>query len=408
MKANGYCYKAAVFFAMALITLSCSYHDYAAIHKTTINADVERMKGSASTNTSVNISYPENNLITSKEEIPVIAAVVPGEPIESVTLFVNNTAVKTIAARQLQNTIPVELPLPIALGQSKIKIVAQSVSGKITYEEISVIRIKPIEMANQVVKNRWAVVVGISKYQYAKKGIPPLQYAHNDAQSFMDFLYSPQGGGFKQANTKLLLDQQATTTNIRSSLFTFLKKAEKDDLVIIYFAGHGAPETGRPDNLYLITYDTDPDDLASTAFPMWDMETALKRYIAADRVVILADACHSGGVGQDSGLRSFGNSNLINSYLANLDKTKPGRAIMTASETNQLSHEGVQWKGHGVFTYYLLEALKGKADTDGDGIVTIAEAYKYVYDNVRSATESQQHPTITGKYDVKLPLAVTR
>ena len=405
MKANDY-YKTASIVVMALIMMSCVFQ--AAVQKTTINADVERMKGSARANTSVKISYPENNLITSKEEIPVIASIIPGEPIEYVTLFVNNTAIKTIEARQSQNTIPIEFPMPIVLGQSNIKVVARSVSGKITFEEIMVNRIKPIEMANQVVKNRWAVVVGISKYLHAKKGIPPLQYAHNDAQAFMDFLYSPNGGGFKPSDTKLLLDEKATTNNIRSSLFTFLKKAEKDDLVIIYFAGHGAPEAGRPDNLYLITYDTDPNDLASTAFPMWDMETALKRYIVADRVVILADACHSGGVGQDTGLRSFGNANLINSYLANLDKTKPGRAIMTASETNQLSREGEQWKGHGVFTYYLLEALKGKADTDGDGIVTIAEAFKYVYDNVRSATESQQHPTIRGKYDVKLPMAVTR
>ena len=407
MKANGYCYKAVSIIAVALITLSC-IHDYAKVQNTPIKADVERMRGSDRANTSVKISYPENNLITSKEEIPFIASIIPGEPIESVTLFVNNAAIKTIETSQSQNTIPVEFPMPIALGQSNIKVVARSVSSKITFEEITVSRIKPIEMANQVVKNRWAVVVGISKYQHAKKGIPPLQYAHNDAQAFMDFLYSPNGGGFKPANTNLLLDEKATTNNIRSSLFTFLKKAEKDDLVIIYFAGHGAPEAGRPDNLYLITYDTDPNDLASTAFPMWDMETALKRYIVADRVVILADACHSGGVGQDTGLRSFGNANLINSYLANLDKTKPGRAIMTASETNQLSREGDQWKGHGVFTYYLLEALKGKADTDGDGIVTIAEAFKYVYDHVRSATESQQHPTIRGKYDAKLPMAVTR
>ena len=405
MKTNGYCYKAAIVFIMVLITLDCN--QYAAVQNTPINAYVERMQGSIRENTSVKISYPENNLITSKEEIPVIASIVPGEPIESATLFVNNTTIKTIETRQTENTIPVEFLLPIALGQSKIKVVARSVSGKITSEEIEISRIKPIEMANQVVKNRWAVVVGISEYQHAKEGIPPLKYAHNDAQSFMDFLYSPNGGGFKPDNTKLLLDEQATANNIRSSLFTFLKKAEKDDLVIIYFAGHGAPEMGRPDNLYLITYDTDPNDLASTAFPMWDMETALKRYIVADRVLILADACHSGGVGQDFGTRSFGNANLINSYLANLDKTKPGRAIMTASETNQLSHEGEQW-GHGVFTYYLLEALKGKADTDGDGIVTIAEAFKYVYDKVRSATESQQHPTIRGKYDAKLPMAVTR
>jgi hypothetical protein len=114
MKTNGYCYKAAIVFIMVLITLSC--HQYAAVQNTPIHADVERMVGSARVNTSVKISYPENNLITSREEIPVIASIIPGEPIESVTLFVNNAPIKTIETRQSQNTIPVEFPMPIALG----------------------------------------------------------------------------------------------------------------------------------------------------------------------------------------------------------------------------------------------------------------------------------------------------
>jgi uncharacterized caspase-like protein len=177
-------------------------------------------------------------------------------------------------------------------------------------------------------------------------------------------------------------------------------------LVLIYFAGHGAPEIGRPDNLYLLSYDTDINDMASTAFPMWDMKTALERYIAAERVVVLADACHSAGVGGEAGLRSVGNPNLINMYLANLQKTKPGRVTITASEANELSREGKEWDNHGVFTYYLLKGLKGDADSDSNGIVTIAEAFTYVNTKVRRSTNSQQHPNIQGTFDRNLPLSV--
>jgi uncharacterized caspase-like protein len=44
-------------------------------------------------------------------------------------------------------------------------------------------------------------------------------------------------------------------------------------------------------------YDTQYDNIAATGFPMWDIQTALKRFIKARKVVVIADACHSGGVG---------------------------------------------------------------------------------------------------------------
>jgi uncharacterized caspase-like protein len=310
---------------------------------------------------------------------------------------------------ELRNRIPIEVVAPLSLGENRIIIAAHMASGEKAYKELTVKRVRPVEtLSSKAIVQRWAVVIGVSDYLYSDRGITPLQFAHRDATAFWDFLHSPQGGGFDPDRTKLLINEQATTQNIRSGLYTFLRQATKDDLAVIYFAGHGAPEPGRPENLYLITYDTNPEDLASTAFPMWDMETALKRYIVADRVVIIADACHSGGIGGEGGLRSVGNANLINTYLANLQNTRPGRAIITASEANQLSREGDTWGGHGVFTYFLLRGLKGEADSDGNGVVTISESFNYVYNKVRRETNSQQHPNIQGRFDRNLPLGVIK
>ncbi|NIT61382.1 MAG: hypothetical protein GWN00_35800, partial [Aliifodinibius sp.] len=93
------------------------------------------------------------------------------------------------------------------------------------------------------------------------------------------------------------VNEEATLASLKDSLYVFLQNAIEEDLVIIYFAGHGSPEPADNENLYLLAYDTDPGRLPSTAFPMWDIETALSRYIRAERVVLIADACHSAGIG---------------------------------------------------------------------------------------------------------------
>jgi hypothetical protein len=361
--------------------------------------------------TTIAVLYPKNNTATDKSEIGVVASVHAGEPIQTVALLVNDELIKRIDVKSrdaaLRDTIPLDVSAPLSVGTNEIAIIVTTAHNKSIRETLNVQRLNTAEADSfATIRNRWAVVIGISNYLNADRGIPPLQCAHRDAIAFMDFLRSPQGGGFASSNIKLLVNEQATTRNIRSALFTFLKQARKDDLVLIYFAGHGAPEIGRPDNLYLLSYDTDINDMASTAFPMWDMKTALERYIAAERVVVLADACHSAGVGGEAGLRSVGNPNLINRYLANLQKTKPGRVTITASEANELSREGKEWDNHGVFTYYLLKGLKGDADSDSNGIVTIAEAFTYVNTKVRRSTNSQQHPNIQGTFDRNLPLSV--
>lgn len=263
------------------------------------------------------------------------------------------------------------------------------------------------EPALQLRGNRWAVIVGVSAYEDG--AIPSLRFADRDAQAFYDFLVSERAGagGFDPENVRLLLNEDASYRNIRSALFTFLKNATPDDQVIIYFAGHGAPDPQRLQNLYLLTADTDLADIAGTAFPMDDVNRAVQALYARD-VLVITDACHSAGVGGQVATRDISVNQINTAFLQQLNSSSGGIAIFTASGANQLSQEGEQWGGgHGVFTYHLLEALNGAADEDGDQIVTLTEAMEYTRARVRSATQNAQIPTISQtSFDPYLPMAI--
>jgi len=255
------------------------------------------------------------------------------------------------------------------------------------------------------VRQRWAVVIGISDYAHAGTSFPSLKFGARDAQAFSEFLCSPRSGGFSRDHVLCLLDKDATAANIRYALFEFLARAAKDDLIVRFFSGHGMPQPGT-ENFFVLCHDTLPERLASTAFPMWDIETALKRFVKAQRVVVLADACHAGVISSPDGAKGAGD-NAVHQYLQQLALSEPGRLIFTASEARELSYESNQWGGgHGAFTYFLLEGLNGKADADGNGVVTTGELVEYVRAGVMAATGGKQHPDPSGQYDRKLPLAV--
>lgn len=253
---------------------------------------------------------------------------------------------------------------------------------------------------------RWAVVIGVS--EYADTRIQSLRYAAQDAQAFYDWLVSPTGGKYAPVQVKLLLDSHATARNIREALFTWLKQALEEDSVTIFFACHGSPES--PDetkNLYLLPCDTEYDNVASTAFPMWDVETALQKFIKAKRVIVLADACHSGGVGESFDVARRSNRafivNPIASAVNDLGKVGNGYCVISASNERQLSREGQEWGGgHGVFTYFLLRGLRGEADYNKDAAITLGELIPYLSEQVGSATRNAQTPTVAGRFDPAL------
>jgi len=255
---------------------------------------------------------------------------------------------------------------------------------------------------------KWAVIIGVSNYQDSR--ITGLRYSAADAQALNEWLVSRKGGRYAPSRVKMFLDSQATAQNIRNALFNWLGQAIEEDTVIIYFAGHGSPQSpDHPQNLFLLPYDAQYDDVATTGFPMWDIETALKRFIKARKVVVIADACHSGGIGQSFDIARRATRgitvNPISSGIQSLSKVGDGIAVISASDDRQFSQEGKQWGGgHGVFTHFLLKGLKGEADYNKDGRITLGELIPYLSEQVRRETSNAQAPTVSGKFDPALSI----
>jgi uncharacterized caspase-like protein len=224
-----------------------------------------------------------------------------------------------------------------------------------------------------------------------------------------------EAAGFKPEHILLLTDaseRKPTYRNLKWALGTFLaRSARKDDTVLIFFAGHGAPEVDQRgverDGLakYLIPSDADPDDLYATALPMDELTTVFSR-IEAERVVVFLDTCYSGAAGGRTFAAHKTRAGTVDDlFLERLIRAK-GRAIITAARPNEVSIE-LGDLGHGLFTYYLVQGLQGAADLNRDGIVSLQELYEYVEQQVAQRSRSlgaNQHPVMKGELEGVLPL----
>ena len=260
--------------------------------------------------------------------------------------------------------------------------------------------------ATPVRGQKYALIIGISRYRNSSH-IPNLEYADVDARSIYEFLQQPSAGGFSRDNMLLLSNEDATLTTIRRALTDFVARASTNDLLLIFFAGHGAPDAFAPQNLYVIAHDTQVKNMPDTALAMPELLRYVEQNIKSKRVVLLMDACHSAGVAT-GGTRDLPN-NLTNQYLQQLLYHQEGRAVITSSDVNEKSHESKKWgNGHGVFTYYVLEGLKGRADSNQDRFVSVGELFRYVRQQVRLDTNFLQNPRMLTGANENLALSVAQ
>ncbi len=289
--------------------------------------------------------------------------------------------------------------IPLVIGENRIRIRAVDTDGVFSEKSLTI-------YCEESRKNIWAVVIGINGYQKA----PQLKYAVNDAQAFHDYLITKTQ--IPRENVTLLLNYEASLSRLRSTLGTEVKnKAGKEDMVILYFAGHGASEGDvmSPDGdgleKYLLPFDADLNDLYGSALPMREISYILQR-IRSERIVFIVDSCYSGGSGGRTVKTDGKRANISDRFLDRMVSGK-GTIILTASGANEVSVEKDELR-HGVFTYFLLEGLGGKADADRDDLVTVNEAYDYVSKNVPKATGQEQHPVKKGEVEGQLILGILR
>jgi protein O-mannosyl-transferase len=240
--------------------------------------------------------------------------------------------------------------------------------------------------------------VGISKY--AKPELS-LQYADADASVFSNLIESPLGGGVPASNVLLLTDEKATTAAVRNGFQDFLKRrAGKNDTVVILIAGHGTVD-GK--DAYILTYDSDPQDLKSTALGMDEVQSLFEDQLSkVGRVLLFVDVCKAGTIGTI-------HNTTVASNVQQLGDVQGDLFGLLASRPREVSLEGPQFGGgHGVFSYYVIKGLEGAADLNHDGVVDADELIKYVSDQVPMATGNKQHPREFGSYDNTMRLSDTR
>ncbi len=210
----------------------------------------------------------------------------------------------------------------------------------------------------------WVVTVGVNKYQIADLN---LDYARPDAQSLYDYFKKQKNLAVTDRKLVHLFDETATREGILN-IFNALKHIPREDIVVVYMAGHGVIVGEK---WYFLPHNIpEPSEEAVVANGISTQE--LKGYIesvGADRVVFLIDACQSGGA--LSPIKNFQGIKSLRMLARDL-----GVHILAATDREQFAVE-LASLGHGVFTYALLEALNGKAKTNNTQL-TVREIMKFV------------------------------
>ncbi|BCB96053.1 hypothetical protein JZK55_09750 [Dissulfurispira thermophila] len=222
-----------------------------------------------------------------------------------------------------------------------------------------------------------AIIIGIEKYQ----GLPKSDYSKNDAKLVKDYL---KALGFQERNIELITDEKATLSAITKTIEAWLpNRVKPDGRVFVYYSGHGAPEPKTGD-AYIVPYDGDPNYLEVTGYPLKRLYAKLGE-LKAKEVIVALDSCFSGAGGRS--VLAKGARPLV--IMAAGAVLPSNIVVLSATQGTQISTSSPE-KGHGVFTYYFLKALK-------EGKKTISEIYEHIKPLVEDEAKQlnvQQSPSI--------------
>lgn len=220
------------------------------------------------------------------------------------------------------------------------------------------------------VGDRYALLVGIDDFANINK----LQFCGNDQVALRDELIR---SGFPAENVYLLHDKaeenryRPSKGNIEHQLDVVLKLAEPNDVLVLAFSGHGV-QLGKQS--YLCPFDAFPND-PKTLIPLDGIYERLRNCQASFKVM-LVDACRNDP--ELAGGRSTVATDGMRQFARNLETTKPpvGMALLNSCAPGEVSWEDANF-GHGVFMHFVLDGMRGAADADEDGFISLDELRRY-------------------------------
>ena len=257
----------------------------------------------------------------------------------------------------------------------------------------------------------YALVVGVAHYPYVRQ-LPDTVL--KDATDVAGLLQRPERAGYLPEHVKLILDQNATRKAILDGLGWLADSAKGDATAVFYFSGHGGRfDSGPAAGNYLIPFDTQISTVRNSAISSDDLTSAL-RAIQAERMVVLLDACHSGGTGDTKDIGPVGKDldpdapvlkGGLDQHVYDALSQGAGRVIIASSRSSETSMV-LPGATNSLFTQVLLEALNGQAQQEGDGLLRILDIVKYVLQNVPTRY-TQQNPIFKATdVDKNFPVAL--
>jgi hypothetical protein len=347
------------------------------------------------------ITAPKNHAKVTQPDVrvEVVASSASAHPVESLQLELNGQPEGRI--RRVQEPklgrVDDEWPVQLRPGENTLRVLARA-GGSVGYSD-------PLKVTYQTrdqVRVRLRIlVIGVDTYKLAPQagGYRPLAHAASGARQ-VAAAFARHGGALysEVLPPKVLVNESATKDNILDALDQFSAAMAKDDVGVLFYAGHGDKSNER---LYLTAHDTDKTRLVRTGVSASQLRDLLAG--TRGRVYVFLDACHAGAISQRGG----GDDALHEELIRELRREATGTVIAAACRGDEHSNESAEYGGF--FTHALVEGLAGKARAR-NGAVYARGLQVYVEDRVKELTRPlgaryQQTPYFDGSKELMdLPL----
>lgn len=231
----------------------------------------------------------------------------------------------------------------------------------------------------------YLVAIGVNRYT-DHRSFPALAHAEKDAADFVSSLRGMQGTSYRKVFTPNQSGDPSSPKGTKQQILAQLEwlkgqPLRDNDLAVLFLSGHGV-RSGESGQYYFPPSDADRSDPQGTMIDAYTLQSylSLRR---AGRMLVFLDTCHSGGAAGDPSVMKALAQDL--SRLGNV-------VVFTSSTDKQASLEWKKW-GNGAFTKAVLESLRGEADPEGTGHLTVSLMDYYVNRRVRELTFDRQTPT---------------
>ena len=322
---------------------------------------------------------------TTKKQVQLqVAATENKENLEQVKLFHNN---KLVAVNEDPTSlVSFDITLSNALGnENYLYVVGTSKSGIDTEKQKLIVNYS----GNTDAPPRlFLITVGINEYKNPRYN---LNYAIADAEAFSSALSGDQSTLFSEVKHLSIRNADFTKAKMKSIFTEVMSEAREQDLLIFYYAGHGVMSKGidAPAEFFLVPHDVTQiygrDELLFEKALAASELKEISKNINAQKQLFILDACQSAAALDAIASRGI----LEEKAIAQLARST-GTFWITATGSEQFATE-FETIGHGVFTYSLLEGLKGAADgSDGDKKITVRELSTYLEERVPELAEKYQ------------------